>query len=268
VTKERIPIPKETAADVLIAHDRTCCVCQERGKRVQIHHIDDNPSNNDPSNLAVLCFECHNETQIKGGFARSLDDNQVRKYRDEWVQRVADIKKKADEILLQKQVGIIAAATDAGEWRQPSLLEMTVYIESIPDTMQKAYNLAQAEWNKGNNADVTQATYQVTAIAERLWIGLSTWYRPNHFNDGEAEKYGSEYITERYNLRHALMEPEGPGTGGSMMRPMIAYGVLLDVQQLIVLTVQMMVSFSELASKINLDGWEKRFSDATNSYSQ
>jgi hypothetical protein len=268
VTKDRIPIPKEIAADVLIAHYRTCCVCQERGKRVQIHHIDDDPSNNDPSNLAVLCLDCHDETQIRGGFARSLDADQVMKFRDEWVKRVAETKKKADEILLQKQVGIIATATNTGAWRQSGLLEMTVYLESIPDTMQKAYNFAQAEWNKGNTASVTQATYQVTALAERLWIGLSTWYRPNHFNDSDAEKYVSEYITERYNLRHALMEPEGPGTGGSMMRPMIAYGVLLDVQQLIVLIVRMMVGFSELATKINLDEWEKRFSDATNSYSQ
>jgi len=256
------------AAEVLIAHDRTCCVCGERGKRVQIHHIDENPSNNDPQNLAVLCFDCHNETQIEGGFGRSLDATQVTRYRDEWVERVAEIKKQADEILLQKQVGIIAAATNTNEWRQPGLLEMSAYIESIPETMERAYGLAQAEWKKGATASVTQATYQVTALAERLWVGLASWYRPNHFGETEPAKYVSEYISGRYNLRHALMEPNGPGTGGSMIRPMIAYGVLLDVQALIVLTVRMMVGFSELASKINLDDWQDRFRKATSSYSQ
>jgi len=87
---------------------------------------------------------------------------------------------------------------------------------------------------------VAQATCQVIDVAERLWLGLSSWYRPN------------QYITNRFSLRHALTEPEGVGAGGTMLRPMIAYGVLLDVQALIVLTVRMMVGFSSLASKIDL----------------
>jgi hypothetical protein len=33
------------------------------------------------------------------------------------------------------------------------------------------------------------------------------------------------------------MEPGGIGTGGTMMRPMVAYGVLLDLQELIILSV-------------------------------
>jgi hypothetical protein len=43
----RVPIPNAAAAKVLVAHNRTCCVCQERGKRVQIHHIDGDNSNHD-----------------------------------------------------------------------------------------------------------------------------------------------------------------------------------------------------------------------------
>ena len=43
---------------------------------------------------------------------------------------------------------------------------------------------------------------------------------------------------------------------------------LLDVQALIVLTVRMMVGFSTLASKIDLDAWQERFQKATSSYSQ
>jgi hypothetical protein len=113
----RKPIPDNIAASVLVAHDRTCCVCQQRGKRVQVHHIDENPSNNDPKNLAALCFDCHDQTQIKGGFARSLTAEQVINYRDEWIGRVADIKKRADDVLLQRQLGVIVAATKpANDW--------------------------------------------------------------------------------------------------------------------------------------------------------
>lgn len=69
---------------VLFESDRTCCVCRVKGKPVQIHHIDDNPSNNWRSNLAVLCFDCHRDTQITGGFDRKLDADQVILYRDDW----------------------------------------------------------------------------------------------------------------------------------------------------------------------------------------
>jgi hypothetical protein len=89
MAKKRVTIPKADAARVLFSSDRTCCVCRKTGKRLQIHHIDDDPSNNEVSNLAVLCFECHGETQITGGFGRQLDADQVRLYRDNWHRIVA-----------------------------------------------------------------------------------------------------------------------------------------------------------------------------------
>jgi tetratricopeptide (TPR) repeat protein len=87
--KARTPIPSEMAARVLFLSDRTCCVCRVQGKPVQIHHIDENPSNNSFKNLAVLCFDCHRETQIRGGFDRKLDADQVTLYRDDWYRTVA-----------------------------------------------------------------------------------------------------------------------------------------------------------------------------------
>ena len=49
-------IPKELAFQVEFASDRICCICHESNKAVQIAHIDDNPSNNDFDNLALLCL--------------------------------------------------------------------------------------------------------------------------------------------------------------------------------------------------------------------
>lgn len=82
--KQRRPLGRSLAADVLFASDRTCCVCRVRGKRVQIHHVDDDPSNNNVDNLAVLCLDCHEDTQIRGGFSRRLDAHQVIRYRNDW----------------------------------------------------------------------------------------------------------------------------------------------------------------------------------------
>lgn len=86
--KKRIPIPTDLAAQVLFLSDRTCCVCRTKGKPVQIHHIDEDPSNNQPANLSTLCFDCHRETQIRGGFDRKLDADQVILYRNDWLRIV------------------------------------------------------------------------------------------------------------------------------------------------------------------------------------
>lgn len=85
---KRTPIPDEVAARILFEHDRTCCVCRRRGKPVQIHHLDEDPSNHRFENLTVLCFDCHRETQIRGGFDRKLDREQLVLYRRDWCRVV------------------------------------------------------------------------------------------------------------------------------------------------------------------------------------
>jgi len=82
--KKKNSIPPEIADKVLFLADRTCCVCRIPPKFVQIHHLDGNPKNNKFDNLSVLCFDCHQKTQIKGGFDRKLNANQIILYRDNW----------------------------------------------------------------------------------------------------------------------------------------------------------------------------------------
>ncbi len=75
--RDRIEIPLAVAAEVLFRSNRTCCVCRVKGKAVQLHHSDENSANSLLKNLAVLCFDCHTETQIRGGFHRKIDAEQV-----------------------------------------------------------------------------------------------------------------------------------------------------------------------------------------------
>lgn len=82
-------ISEDLAAQVLFLSDRTCCVCKTVGRSVQIHHIDGNPNNNDIDNLAVLCLDCHNETQLSGGFGRKLTPWLVKIYRNDWTNIIS-----------------------------------------------------------------------------------------------------------------------------------------------------------------------------------
>lgn len=101
--KIRIGIPDDIAAKVLFLSDRTCCVCRSTNKPIQIHHIDENPANNHPDNLSVLCLDCHNDTMIKGGFGRKLNADQVILYRNDWLKIIKNRRESTELQGLQDQ---------------------------------------------------------------------------------------------------------------------------------------------------------------------
>ena len=99
----RIPISPDVAGRILFDSDRTCCVCRIPGKPIQLHHIDEDNTNSKEENLAVLCLDCHNQTQIRGGFHRKLDTHQVLLYKEDWTQLVVRNRsvKQEDRQLLE-----------------------------------------------------------------------------------------------------------------------------------------------------------------------
>lgn len=57
MVKKRISIPVKTKNKVLKEFRHKCGVCGNHDP--QLHHIDEDPSNNDPLNLIPLCPNCH-----------------------------------------------------------------------------------------------------------------------------------------------------------------------------------------------------------------
>jgi hypothetical protein len=92
--ERRYPTEDEIAA-IKHASDNTCCKCRQPRLPLQLHHIDEDRSNADPDNFALLCANCHNETMISGPFARKLDPATVRAYRDEWHSIVRTRRERA-----------------------------------------------------------------------------------------------------------------------------------------------------------------------------
>ena len=57
MTKNRVHIPQKTRDQVLKEFRSKCAMCGMYDP--QLHHIDEDPSNNDPINLIPLCPNCH-----------------------------------------------------------------------------------------------------------------------------------------------------------------------------------------------------------------
>lgn len=80
--KIRPPIPSSVEAAILLANRHACCVCQKI--RVQIHHIDGDPTNNDLANLACLCHDHHDMATMTTSLTKKLKPNHVRSYKIQW----------------------------------------------------------------------------------------------------------------------------------------------------------------------------------------
>lgn len=269
--KLRVSIPDDIAADILFLSDRTCCVCNIRGKQVQIHHIDENHANNVIDNLSVLCFDCHDQTMTKGGFGRKLDANQIIKYRNEWLDRVKNRKTKADEIAsVQTVTGstktvIVHTETinideDFLNYKthdDPNILKE--YLDKILIIHQAQLTIAQTKWDTGVTAFMNQGNYDMIDFYEEVLIELSTFYPKGHFNNQTPNNYFSELISSKFLWHRLVLEPEGAGTGGTIVSIMTGGQVRNDLKKMIVDMVNSLLFPYEIDKQIDLNNWREEW---------
>ena len=81
---DRPTISARVEAAVLFNNDHTCCICRQRWKDVQIHHIDGDRTNNAASNFAVLCLNCHSVVTGTRGLGKRYSVLEVSRYKRNW----------------------------------------------------------------------------------------------------------------------------------------------------------------------------------------
>jgi len=262
MVKIRTPIPSDLAADVLFASNNTCCICRERGKPLQIHHIDENPSNNVFENLSVLCLECHNATQKKGGFDRKLDAPLVTKYRDEWFERVTSRRNLADELAVKRQVGETSLSQQIEQYHQPLIQHKQFkeppmdYINSLPWFKAALLRQAQPKWDTGVTATMVQTNYDYIDSLTGILVTLANYYSPEQFGDQSPQEYFSEIISSRFQWHRVIAEPHGPGTGGTIINVTIGGNVIDDVEKMIEDIVMALLCYDDA---FDCRVWQKRW---------
>jgi len=120
MAKENIPIPDDLAAEVMFASDRTCCVCRLEKHKVQIHHIDEDPSNNMFDNLAVICLPCHSDAHTTGAFVRKLTPELIRLYNSSWREIAKFRLRPCEEVpgkLELASEAFLEASLDCHRWK-------------------------------------------------------------------------------------------------------------------------------------------------------
>lgn len=101
----RKKIPPDVVADITSACRRRCCICfaldkDDKEKRGQIAHLDHDPSNNAPDNLAFLCLFHHDDYDTRRSQSKGLTIEEVKRYRTElWAFVAQHLPAPDDEII-------------------------------------------------------------------------------------------------------------------------------------------------------------------------
>lgn len=234
----RVRVDDEVAAHVMFLSDRICCVCNVPGKRGQIHHIDGDRGNGLEANLAFLCLECHDETQITGGFGRKLDAAQVIKFRDSWYERVRRRRAEADAIA----IAAVTAATAAAAAAPPVTITMTtessavltaaiplapqvVVASVLPRIRREAAERAKPLY-EGSTMDMREGLQWEIAAVVSILVALATFYPKDHFGSDGGTEYFYTRTAELWRWHVDRVEIGGRGTGGTIVPVEAGLGVL------------------------------------------
>jgi len=225
------------------------------GKNVQIHHIDGNRNNHTFDNLAVLCLECHNKTQVKGGFTQQLTASVVIEYRNNWNNRVTLRRDSYDETAttLRQQPELLSS--NLLEHKEPKSPPVAL-INSLPEF--KATLLAQVapKWETGVTPTMVQGSYDYIDSIVAILVTLSSYYPAGQFGDQSPEEYFSEIISSRRQWHRAIAEPEGPGTGGTIISMLVAGSVQTDVETMVEDMVKALLQYD---NSFDLPSWSQRW---------
>lgn len=227
----RTPIPDDVAAEVLYQHDRTCCVCTEPGKAIQIHHIDEDPSNHNLENLAVLCLQHHEETQVRGGFGRKLRAVDVTKHRDEWTRRVCERRALSDKLVVEKTTTVSAKVERRPFVYSPSATVLKLYLRRIPDIIADTYAKAEEMVRDGDSKDAVTAARLIVGDLEQVLVQLSKWIDPYHFDGKPPRDYYSEFLADRNRWNRLLIEPRNYGTRARTGSVETLESTIIDLRQ-------------------------------------
>lgn len=232
MANSRTEVPAVISAKIVFEQDQTCCICRVRGPVTQIHHIDGDPTNHHFENLAVLCLEDHNRTQLRGGFGRHLSAAVVVEYRNDWVTRVRERRNRADTTAHIAQTTVIETPQTTEAWSPPSTVTIIGYVNALPLVRRAAHAAARPRWDTGIGFEMREATYEVIDVFQQVLSRLTSFYPPGYFGLPPAE-YFSAYIDSRYHWYVAIFQPAGHNTGGTLVNEITAGMVMKDVAALI-----------------------------------
>lgn len=155
----------------------------------------------------------------------------------------------------QKKVGLDEPKTEYYSQLDFSNPIHRAYVEGLP-AMKGALNAGSASDERpgGTTADMIDSAHDDLSQLQTIWLELAKFYPQNHFNDMSHKDFITHHIDYVSTVRYALHQPDGNGTGGTILGPMIAVDLWCALDDLIVETVAAL-SLDGLDDSFDLSKW-------------
>ncbi len=118
---------------------------------------------------------------------------------------------------------------------------------------------AQKGWDIGVTADMMNASYGLVHNLQTYLVGLASFYPRGHFGPSGADEYFHEATRSRFDWHRKHLEPDGPGTGGTIVGPIASGNVIGDLEDMII---KMVRSLTQHDENFNFIIWLKRWRGA------
>lgn len=107
------------------------------------------------------------------------------------------------------------------------------FVKGLPKLYRAVKENAQEGWDTGVTADMRQASYDVIDFLEYAWLRVAEFYPEKHWSGKTAQDYIRSYIQERFTFHWSKHEPDGPGTGGTIVGVLAGGDVISDMEELV-----------------------------------
>jgi hypothetical protein len=206
--------------------------------------------------LAVLCFDCHRDTQIRGGFDRKLDAAQVVLYRNDWIVRVSRRREGIEATIatpapVEVPVAWPPATEEAANTPGPPDLAL---ITALPQRRTAAYHRAQPKWDAGSTYDMMDGNKVVIDELQAMLVDLAVSYPPGHFDGRPPDDYFKARTAEIGRWHGQCLEPHGSGTGGTIIGLVTGSYVIAALERMVEDLVDGLTSYRD---DFNLHAWRE-----------
>ena len=173
-------------------------------------------------------------TQLDDSFESNLEELQAL-VPDDWNDRVAKRRAEADRQAIQQAPLSLQRAQQSNEalYDDERANAILKYVESLPPLRQGLIAKAQPEWDTGVTARMVKASYEYIDSLQGVLVTMAAFYPKGNFGCDDPHRYFSEVISSRFAWHRSLAEPDGPGTGGSIIHVTVSGSVVSDVEKMV-----------------------------------
>lgn len=219
-SKKRPPIPESIKSELSYASNNICCLCMCPNRPMQIHHIDENPSHNEFDNLALLCLDCHNKTQITGGFAKKISASDIKKFRNAWYERVIGIRNTVDAIEIDRMSGRKVESCRVYEFGDGDIFEcenklLVALVLSIESRYEAIHRQAQFLFDVGDTYNIRNGISIEVEGLSRIINELKAYYPDGHFEEDGNQQSGIDHSMWEYAYK--VSSPYGLAEAGTII---------------------------------------------------